>query len=225
MRRFFYLAGPQQRGSASHRDTGVEKKNDFAGHARAMAFVVLAARRGLPVRMPFASVAALVRRLWVPSDHDQLAVAEQRLLEKTLTTPFTAGPVEIGGGHQLHTVTVKRAGATGARGTASASPIVMMHGFGASAAWWHLNFDSLAQHFSSVLAVDWLGHGRSSRPAFTAADHAQAEAFFVDSLEAWRERVGLERMVLLGHSFGGYMVAAYALKHPHRVERLILCSP
>lgn len=36
------------------------------------------------------------------------------------------------------------------------------------------------------------------------------------ALEEWRERVGLEEMLLLGHNLGGYLSAAYALKYPHR---------
>lgn len=36
------------------------------------------------------------------------------------------------------------------------------------------------------------------------------------ALEEWREKVGLEEMVLLGHNLGGYLSAAYTLKYPHR---------
>ena len=32
-------------------------------------------------------------------------------------------------------------------------------------------------------------------------------------------------MILLGHSLGGYLCACYAMKHPSRVQRLILASP
>jgi pimeloyl-ACP methyl ester carboxylesterase len=42
----------------------------------------------------------------------------------------------------------------------------------------------------------------------------QAERFFTDSLDEWREKMGIEKMTLIGHSLGGYIVAAYALKYP-----------
>jgi cardiolipin-specific phospholipase len=51
------------------------------------------------------------------------------------------------------------------------------------------------------------------------------ENHFVESLEDWRTTVGLEKMTLFGHSLGGYFATCYALKYPHRVEKLILVSP
>ena len=41
---------------------------------------------------------------------------------------------------------------------------------------------------------------------------AEAEAWFIDSFEAWRKARKLENFILLGHSFGGYVAAKYALK-------------
>ena len=37
--------------------------------------------------------------------------------------------------------------------------------------------------------------------------------------------MGLQRMTLIGHSLGGYLSVAYALKYPTRVQKLILLSP
>lgn len=75
--------------------------------------------------------------------------------------------------------------------------------------------------------------GRSSRPPFhikaskkdIPARVAEAESFFVDSLEDWRQQMHLEKMTLIGHSLGAYFSVVYALKYPQRVERLILLSP
>jgi cardiolipin-specific phospholipase len=53
----------------------------------------------------------------------------------------------------------------------------------------------------------------------------EAENFFVDSLESWRSQVGLEKMTLVGHSLGGYLSVAYALRYPERVSKLVLLSP
>lgn len=46
---------------------------------------------------------------------------------------------------------------------------------------------------------------------------AETEAWFIDSFEEWRKAQNLSNFILLGHSFGGYVAAKYALKvncHP-----------
>ena len=107
----------------------------------------------------------------------------------------------------------------------SAPPLVLLHGFGAGAALYYGNFDSLATQVDDLYAIDMLGCGRSSRPPFTAKTTAEAESFFVDSLEQWRAVNGIDSMVLAGHSLGGYLASVYSLAHPTRVSRLILLSP
>jgi len=37
--------------------------------------------------------------------------------------------------------------------------------------------------------------------------------------------MGLQQFLLAGHSFGGYVSGNYTLKHPQRVQRLLLLSP
>ena len=74
--------------------------------------------------------------------------------------------------------------------------------------------------------------GRSARIPFRVkakredirARVAEAESFFIDSLEEWRGKMGLDKMTLIGHSLGGYLSIAYALKYPTRVSKLILIS-
>lgn len=65
----------------------------------------------------------------------------------------------------------------------------------------------------------------TGRPKFRAKNREEAEEFFLNSLEAWREKTGLDKFILMGHSMGGYLAANYALKHPERVDHLILVCP
>ncbi|TEB35399.1 abhydrolase domain-containing protein 4 [Coprinellus micaceus] len=119
----------------------------------------------------------------------------------------------------------------------AAPPAVLLHGYGAGLGFFFRNIPSLGwwaeQRRTSVYALDWLGMGRSARVPFTvkakrddvSARVHEAESFFIDSLEEWREAMGLERMTLIGHSLGAYLSVAYALRHPERVSKLILLSP
>ncbi len=65
----------------------------------------------------------------------------------------------------------------------------------------------------------------TGRPHWTARNRAEAEEFFLGSLASWRQRMGIDKMVLVGHSMGGYLAAAYALKYPDHVAHLILVCP
>lgn len=43
--------------------------------------------------------------------------------------------------------------------------------------------------------------------------------------DRWRKANGLDKMVLCGHSLGGYLSVCYAEKYPQRIEKLVLASP
>lgn len=110
--------------------------------------------------------------------------------------------------------------------------LVMLHGYGAGLGFFYRNFEALSRAAGwKVYALDLLGMGRSSRPTFKihAKDRdgkiTEAENWFIDALEEWRIKRGLERFTLLGHSLGGYLATAYALKYPGRLNKLILASP
>jgi len=78
----------------------------------------------------------------------------------------------------------------------------------------------LGQSFTLTL-VDPRGTGGSDRPA---DPRAYTTEDYVADLDQLRDHLGLERMLLLGHSHGGVVAAAYAVAHPERVEKLVLAS-
>ncbi|XP_050542632.1 (Lyso)-N-acylphosphatidylethanolamine lipase [Daktulosphaira vitifoliae] len=104
------------------------------------------------------------------------------------------------------------------------SPLVLLHGFGAGIALWCMNFDGLSNNSRPVYAMDLLGFGRSSRPQFSS-NSEKIEKQFVNSIEKWRTEMKIEKCILLGHSFGGYLATAYTLQYPERVQHLILVDP
>ncbi|KAJ5446445.1 hypothetical protein N7491_002527 [Penicillium cf. griseofulvum] len=110
--------------------------------------------------------------------------------------------------------------------------LVMLHGYGAGLGFFYKNFEPLSRLKGWQLhALDMLGMGRSTRPAFKIKAKGredairEAEAWFVDALEEWRIKRKIDRFTLLGHSLGGYMAVAYALKYPGHLNKLILASP
>jgi pimeloyl-ACP methyl ester carboxylesterase len=103
------------------------------------------------------------------------------------------------------------------------TPLVMLHGFAAGIGLWTHNIKEFAQHHT-VYAIDLPGFGRSSRTPFTGTTAQEAEDYFVEALESWRKEMGLEKFVLLGHSFGGYISGCYSLRYPQHVDHLILAD-
>jgi abhydrolase domain-containing protein 4 len=102
-------------------------------------------------------------------------------------------------------------------------PIVLLHGFGAGIGFWVLNLDAFAQD-RPLYAIDLLGYGRSSRPKF-AKEAEVIEDQYIESIEKWRQKMKIDKMIILGHSFGGYLSTAYSIKYPERIEHLILGDP
>ena len=133
--------------------------------------------------------------------------------------------VDIGDG--LH---IRMAESTRVASGADDTPLVCMHGFGTGLGIYYAALPALAERWrGKVYAIDTLGCGLSSRPRWTLGHGKNcrvddAEAYFISGLEQWREAMKLDRMVLMGHSLGGYLAVAYAEKYPSRVERLVLVS-
>jgi haloalkane dehalogenase len=95
------------------------------------------------------------------------------------------------------------------RGTGT--PVVFLHGNPTSSHAWRGvldRFDGPAR----LLAPDLIGMGASGKPAsaYRFGDHA-------DYLDAWIDGLGLDRIVLVGHDWGGSLALDWAARHPERV--------
>jgi proline iminopeptidase len=80
----------------------------------------------------------------------------------------------------------------------------------------------LTQDGFDVYHYDQLGSGLSGRAAdvreYTVARH-------VADLEAIRQQIGAEKIVLVGHSWGSALAAHYMVAHPAHVARVVFVSP
>jgi proline iminopeptidase len=100
--------------------------------------------------------------------------------------------------------------------------LVMVHGGpGFSLESIRADFAPLAAN-RRLIYYDQRGNGRSG----LIDDPARlAVPLHIADLEAIRRHFGLEKMNLLGNSWGSLLISAYAAAHPDRIERLILDSP
>lgn len=70
-----------------------------------------------------------------------------------------------------------------------------------------------------VILYDQRGTGASKRVAAGAPQTMDAQ---VADLEAVRAHFGIDKVALLGDSYGGFLVMAYAAAHPEHVAKLVL---
>jgi proline-specific peptidase len=107
-------------------------------------------------------------------------------------------------------------------GSGNRTPLVMLHGGPGGRS---CGFSVLAGLAADrpVIIYDQLGSGRSERPPHTSLWRTER---FVEELAALRRELSLDRIHLLGHSWGGALATEYLLtKKPSGVESVILSSP
>ena len=102
-----------------------------------------------------------------------------------------------------------------AKGADSAQPLVFLHGAGGHTGWMGF-LDELAEDFA-VYAPEHPGFGRSDDPPWLD-EIADLAYFYLDFLEA----LGLDRVHLVGTSFGGWIAAELAVRNQTRLASLTL---
>ena len=104
-------------------------------------------------------------------------------------------------------------------GPTGATPVVLVHGLGVSGRYLLPTARLLAGRHP-VYVPDLLGFGASARPRHVLRldEHA-------DVLAEWMEARGLPRAAFVGNSAGCQVLVELAVRHPGRVERLVLTGP
>ncbi len=101
------------------------------------------------------------------------------------------------------------------------APLMIVHGGpGASHDYFLPYLIPLARH-NRLIFIDERGSGRSEQLEDSSKYTVEN---MVEDVEAVRKALGLGKMSLLGHSYGGVLAQAYALKYQQHLSHLILCS-
>lgn len=105
------------------------------------------------------------------------------------------------------------------RQTGTGPNLVFVHGLATSHAFWYLGVARAMQGQYRVTLYDLRGHGASGTPAqgYRPVDMAR-------DLDGLLRHLGLERVILVGHSFGGAVALQYAVRQPQNVLGLVLAD-
>ena len=98
------------------------------------------------------------------------------------------------------------------------TPVLMLHGFGASLGQWHRNLEALGAS-RSVYALDLLGFGASEKAAVTYGTNLWMAQVY-DFWRTWIQRP----VFLMGHSLGALVALKLAVTYPEMVRGLVLIT-
>jgi pimeloyl-ACP methyl ester carboxylesterase len=104
--------------------------------------------------------------------------------------------------------------------TGTGPDVVLIHGLGGNLAIWFLHLVGKLKNEFRFTAYDLRGHGRSDAPptGYTTAD-------MVEDLKGLLDHLGLERVHLVGHSWGADIAMHFTVCHPERVMKLVVFEP
>lgn len=100
-------------------------------------------------------------------------------------------------------------------------PIVFIHGASASLYDPMFSFRTKLQERAKLLFVDRPGHGNSD----VGGEQNILPDGQADSIAALMQKRGINRAIIVGHSFGGAIAASFAVRHPDMVLGLVFLSP
>ncbi|QZY30325.1 alpha/beta fold hydrolase [Nocardioides coralli] len=96
--------------------------------------------------------------------------------------------------------------------------VLLLHGLGCDHTTWEPVIEALARRYT-VIAPDLLGHGLSDKPR---ADYSVGG--YANGMRDLLTVLGIDRVTVVGHSFGGGVAMQFAYQYPERTERLILVA-
>ncbi|MGN6160408.1 MAG: alpha/beta fold hydrolase [Marmoricola sp.] len=100
----------------------------------------------------------------------------------------------------------------------SGPALLLLHGLACNHTTWLPVIRQLAKHYT-VIAPDLLGHGESAKPR---ADYSVAG--YANGMRDLMTVLNIDKVTVVGHSFGGGVAMQFAYQFPERTERLVLVS-
>ncbi|MET0997604.1 MAG: alpha/beta fold hydrolase, partial [Marmoricola sp.] len=97
--------------------------------------------------------------------------------------------------------------------------LLLLHGLGCDHTTWIPVLRDLARHYT-VIAPDLLGHGVSAKPR---ADYSVGG--YANGMRDLLTVLNIDKVTVVGHSFGGGIAMQFAYQFPERTERMILVAP
>jgi 2-hydroxy-6-oxonona-2,4-dienedioate hydrolase len=105
-------------------------------------------------------------------------------------------------------------------GASDAPPLLFLHGVNGHAETYVRNMGAHATDFH-VYALDFIGHGWSSKPL----DRAYEIETYIRHVLDFMDAVDIPQASFSGESLGAWVSARLAVQHPERVKRLVLNTP
>ena len=105
------------------------------------------------------------------------------------------------------------------RAAGSGPALLLLHGLGCDSSTWLPALPRLAERYT-VIAPDLLGHGRSDKPR---GDYSLGG--YANGMRDLLTVLGINKVTVVGHSFGGGVAMQFAYQFPERTERMVLVAP
>ena len=99
--------------------------------------------------------------------------------------------------------------------------VVLLHGKNFCGATWGVTIKPLSDAGYRVIAPDQIGFCRSSKPEHYRYTFEQ----LAQNTNALLTHLGIDHVIVLGHSMGGMLATRFALMYPQQVDQLVLVNP
>lgn len=95
-------------------------------------------------------------------------------------------------------------------------PVLFLHGWMGSWRYWYPTIERVAEHFRTY-SFDFWGFGDTRQ---VKSRHESIQSYS-DQVIRFLDELGIDRVLLVGHSMGGMVALKTAINHPKRISRVV----